>query len=104
MRQRMAKILKSLGVLFTACGAMGFVPTILLFIFLNGSAIGGAVIDERYFVCGREGCSEVWPIFYNISWYVHTFTFSAFFAMLCCFLGHASLLRRLSFQKGPPLS
>ncbi len=104
MRQRMAKILESLGFLFIACGGMGFVPIILLFILMNGSAIGGAVIDDRYFVCGRDGCREVWPVFYHISWYVHTFTFSAFFATSCCFLGHKLLLRRLSFQKGPPLS
>ncbi|MBG6211788.1 hypothetical protein IWQ49_006479 [Labrenzia sp. EL_126] len=103
MRKRLGTLFKDLSIIAALFMGCGFLPMLILYFLMNGSALYGHVLDDRYFVCNRDYCHEVWPIFYHVSWFVGVFTFSWVFVMWCCGLVSAFLLRRFTFQKGSPL-
>ncbi|WP_422376736.1 hypothetical protein [Roseibium sp.] len=90
----------TIAIVFAACGSF---PFVILYILLNGDALSGYVLDGRYFVCNRDNCHEVWPFFYNISWFSGVFIVSWALVGFCSRLVGDLLLRKFAFQKGPPL-
>ncbi|ERP94326.1 hypothetical protein Q669_05470 [Labrenzia sp. C1B10] len=70
MKTKIGELFLILGVLSSLVGVPSFFLFLICSILLGGDALNGHVIGDQHFVCAHGECKEVWPFFFNISWYL----------------------------------
>lgn len=78
MKKKFGELFLILSILFWVVGGPSFFLFFICSIFLGGDALNGHIVGDQHFVCSHGECKEVWPIFYNTSWYLGVLMVSTF--------------------------